>query len=92
MKRLNPLLAIVAGMLGGLVTHYITPASVHAQASAPKEVQAQSFVILDRDNNVVGTFRALRNLRDEASVVLVDPDGHEIWRAGRAAILPLGSR
>lgn len=95
-RALNLTLALTAGMLGGLLSHYLAPISVHAQAqpAAPKDIRAQSFVVVDVNNNVVGTFRASEGRQPgrAPSVVLLDPDGRELWRGGGATVRPLITR
>lgn len=83
-RTLTLTLALAAGVLGGLLSHYITPATVLAQAQAQKEIKAQSFVLVDDKNNIVGTFKSAESqIGDKIpNVVLVDRNGREIWRAG----------
>jgi hypothetical protein len=96
-RKLTPVIALTAGLLGGLLSRYIAPAPVHAQAPAPAptEIQAQSFTLVDATGAVVGTFRpmltpwrALGRSRAEG-VELVDPSGQVIWRAGGTLVRPL---
>jgi|HubBroStandDraft_6_1064221.scaffolds.fasta_scaffold2005810_1 hypothetical protein len=90
MKRhLNVALALVAGLVGGLISRYIAPPAVMAQNATPvtNEVRAQSFVIVDAMGKTVATFAFGRTTtagRPSAggTVVLRDADGHEIWSAG----------
>jgi hypothetical protein len=82
-RTLTATLALAAGMLGGLLSHYITPATVLAQTQTQKEIKAQSFVLVDEKNNVVGTFKPLDNpIAGAPTVVLLDRNGRELWRAG----------
>jgi hypothetical protein len=55
-KHLNVVLALVAGLLGGLLTRYIAPPATFAQDQAPKEIRAQSFTLVDTSDRTVGTF------------------------------------
>jgi hypothetical protein len=50
--------ALVAGLVGGLLTRYVTPQAAFAQNQTPviKEIRAQSFALVDSSNRVVGTF------------------------------------
>ena len=61
--------ALVAGLAGGMLARYIAPPAVFAQANnaqthltaqtpVTNEIRAQSFVLVDRFNEVVGTFTA----------------------------------
>ncbi len=56
--KLNLSLCFAAGLLGGCLSHYISPPMVQAQtqAQAPKVVQAQSFVLVDATGSKVGEF------------------------------------
>lgn len=91
-RKLHLVLAVAAGLVGGLASRFITPAPVRAQAPEPlplpaypppaptpalREMRSQAFTLVDPRNNVVGTFTTLRG-----TVVLLDPMGKEIWRAG----------
>jgi hypothetical protein len=57
-KNLSVTVALFAGLLGGLLTRYIAPSPAFAQnqASATKEIRAQSFTLVDAQNRTVGTF------------------------------------
>ena len=92
-RKLHLVVALAAGLLGGLLSRYMTPNSVHAQASAPapKEIQAQSFTIVDAQGDVIGTFKpSMGGARGQGrTVVLVDPSGREVWRASGISIRPL---
>jgi len=84
-RKLNLSLALAAGLLGGLLSRYVTPWPVLAQAGPAKELRAQSFVLVDDKNNVVGTFTAStpgpKPVQNQ-TVVLLDRNDKEIWRAG----------
>ena len=87
-RKLTPVLALAAGLVGGLLSRYITPA-------APSEIQAQSFTLVDATGAVVGSFRPTLTSwgtggRSKAEgIKLVDPSGQVIWRAGGAMFRPL---
>jgi hypothetical protein len=51
-------IALVAGLVGGILARYVVPPSAFAQNQAPvtKEVRAQSFTLVDSSNRAVGTF------------------------------------
>ena len=57
-KKLSIALALVAGLLGGLLTRCIAPPAALAQDQAPitKEIRAQSFTLVDESDHTVGTF------------------------------------
>lgn len=84
MKRLLTITSILAaGLLGGLLSRYLTPVTVHAQAQAQKEIKAQSFVLVDDKDNIVGTFKpSFDPLTGAPTVVFLDRNGRESWRAG----------
>ena len=84
-RKLNLSLALAAGLLGGVLSRYVTLLPVQAQAGPPKELRAQSFVLVDDKNNVVGTFTASTTPPkpgQNQTVVLLDRNDKEIWRAG----------
>jgi len=80
------ILALTAGLLGGLLSHFVISTPVHAQASqrSEKEFRAQSFTLVDENNKVVATFKPSVELQQgkKFDVVLLDQNGREIWRAG----------
>jgi len=97
-QKLLITLALVAGFAGGLLSSFLAPALVHAQTQAPKEVRAQSFVLVDPDDNVLGTisneptgFNTRVNGRVVANpmIKLLDGKGRELWRAGGNPVRPL---
>jgi len=57
-NKLSIAIALVAGLLGGLLVRYAVPPTAFAQntAPAPKEIRAQSFTLVDSANRTVGTF------------------------------------
>ena len=90
-RKLNPVLALAAGLAGGLLSRYLAPVAVHAQApppppaaTAPVEIQAESFTLVDSKGAVVGRFttRLLNGRLGQPGVVLLDGKGNELWRAG----------
>src|SRR5579872_2972473 len=87
MKRLNLLLAFSAGLLGGLCSRYFSPPFVHAQSEMPppREVRAQSFVLVNDKGLILGTFSA--GARDRPVIKLFDVSGHDIWSAGGPSLL-----
>lgn len=91
-KHLNPVLALAAGLLGGLVSRYIGLPVAFAQNQAPitKEIRAQRFTLVDSAGRVLGTFVPESTLRLAEGVggplpsriLLLDLNGREIWSAG----------
>jgi hypothetical protein len=59
---MNVGLSLTAGLLGGVLSHYVSPESVHAQLKAafPKEIAAQSFVLVNERGASFGTFGFLK--------------------------------
>jgi hypothetical protein len=64
-RNLTLILAFAAGLLGGVLSRWITPTPVLAQAQAtppasstpvPKEIRAQRFTLVGEDGAVLGTF------------------------------------
>lgn len=86
-RKLNLTLALAAGLLGGVLSRYLAPLPVLAQTGPAKEIRAQSFVLIDGNNNVVGTFTASplaapgKPIQNQ-TVILLDRNDKEIWRAG----------
>lgn len=91
MKKLNIGLSIAAGLLGGIFSHYIwtQPVQAQNQTPAPKEVRAQSFVVVNEKGETQGvlTFGEPKNGR--TSVKLFDSNGREIFSAGGNPMRPL---
>lgn len=81
MKKLNLALALVAGFVGGALSHSLTAPTVHAQSSAPvaAEVRARSFLLVNENGQVVGKLAAESGGRP--AIRLFDAAGHEIWSA-----------
>lgn len=84
MKRFNLVLSILAGILGGALSHYIWTQPVHAEALAPdpKEVRAQSFVLVDSKGVAQGVFSVDQSGFGAASIKLSNGQGREIWKVG----------
>jgi hypothetical protein len=72
--------AFAAGLLGGVISHYLWPLPVHAETS-PAEIRARKFVLVNEGGIVLGTFA------EEPSgpaLKLFDTTGREIWFAGKS--------
>ena len=91
MKKLNIGLSIAAGLLGGIFSHYVwtQPVQAQNQTPAPREVRAQSFVVVNEKGETQGvlTFGEPKNGR--TSVKLFDSNGREIFSAGGSPMHPL---
>ena len=97
--KLSVALALIAGVLGGLLDRYITPMVAFAQVQTPTtEIRAKSFTLVDASDRAIGTFTAepfsapaypppgAKN-RPRMRIVLRDSSGCEIWSAGGANLL-----
>ena len=78
-RKLNLILALAAGVLGGLTSRYVVPTPVHAQAqtTAPKEIRAQSFVLVNEQGTSLGLFGF--DLKGVPIIKFVDERGSTIW-------------
>ena len=98
----NVALALAAGILGGMLTRYIAPPTAYAQnqapPTAPVEIRAQSFILVDQSDRTVGTFSAVPGPLGPLGrpilprIVLRDFNGREIWSAGGSGLQPLTAR
>jgi hypothetical protein len=90
-RKLNVWLSLAAGMLGGMLSHYVVLDSVHAQAQAapPKEITAKSFVLVNDQGATAGTFGFDQN--GNAMIRIFDKSGKVIWSAGKPNLAPLSS-
>lgn len=91
MKKANILLCLAAGLLGGLLSHFVWIQLVHAQshATAPKELRAQSFVLVNGDGEVRAVLTYAKPEDAPVAVKLYNADGREIWSAGGRTITQL---
>jgi len=84
MSKATVTLAFAAGLLGGVASHYLSPQPVHAE-SYPREVRAQSFILVNEQGMVLGTFS------EEAgrpALKLFDRKRREIWSVGGKPSVP----
>jgi hypothetical protein len=81
LRKLNLALALVSGLVGGVVSHYLAPPSVQAQSPGPAaaEVRARSFLLVNDKGVVVGRFSAEPG--GKPAIRLFDASGREIWSA-----------
>jgi hypothetical protein len=70
-KSFTVALALVAGVMGGVLTRYIVPPVALAQNQAPttKEIRAQSFTLVDPSDRAVGTFTYEPALRSRGNIL-----------------------
>jgi hypothetical protein len=87
-RNLNLSLALAAGLLGGVLSHYIAPMPVLAQAQAtiPKEIRAQSFVLVDSKGLAMGLMGF--DLQGRPVIKLLDERGRTLWSAGQTFLQP----
>jgi hypothetical protein len=86
--KLTVTIALLAGLAGGMLTRFVAPAPVFAQARAatPAELRARSFTLTDQYDHAVGTFTS-----DAGRIVLRDGSGREVWSAGGSTLKPLSA-
>ena len=85
MNKRTVVLSFAAGLLGGAISHYLSPQLVHAQSQAPIEFRAERFVLVNEKGNMIGT---LCNESGRPSLKLFDDRGREIWSAGGRTNVP----
>jgi hypothetical protein len=87
-RTLTLAMALAAGLLGGLLSRYLAPVPVHAQAQAPapKEIRAQNFVLVNSQGVEVGLMGF--DPQGRPVIKLVDEGGRTLWSAGQALLLP----
>jgi len=79
MNKRSIVLSLAAGLLGGAISHYLSPQLVHAQSQAIKEFRAERFILVNEQGAVLGT---LDHDKGMPSFKLFDEKGREIWSAG----------
>jgi len=95
-RTLTLTFAFAAGLLGGSLSHSAVPTVVFAQAqsTAPKEIRAQRFILVDENGTIRGLFAieppaSPKGLKQKAGgdavVMLYDDAGREVFRAGAPA-------
>jgi hypothetical protein len=88
-RKLNLGLSIAAGLLGGFLSHYVSPALVHAQtpSAPPKQIAAQSFWLVNDQGVPSGVFGFEKD--GSPSIKLFDKSGKVIWMEnGKPQVLP----
>jgi hypothetical protein len=83
MQRLNVLLALFAGLMGGILSDYLLPERV--QTAFPNVVAAQRFVLVDSGGHPAGVFSVgTPSGQQGTGIVLYDAQGRQIWYASGA--------
>jgi hypothetical protein len=80
--RLTLTLSLAAGLLGGLFSRYVSPTTAQAQATAPIEIRAQKFTLVDQNGTVRGVFAVVEDPVRKGGYPLIqlfDIGGHEVW-------------
>jgi hypothetical protein len=87
-RKINLILALAAGLLGGLISRYINPIPAYAQTqSAPKAIRAQSFVLVDEQGTAFGLLGFTP--KGVPVIKLLDERGRTIWStAPQPPLLP----
>jgi len=90
MKRtMNFTLMLAAGLAGGLLSRYLAPTPVFAQApaqaSTPKEVRAQSFILVNKQGAALG--RIGIDSEGQPYITLVNDEGRTIWSTKASLLL-----
>jgi hypothetical protein len=88
------LCALSAGFIGGTISAWSRPMqTVSAQVQAPRQIQAQRFVLLDSTGRTRGEFKMDGN---QPEIVLYDRDGTTAWKvtaeSGRPHVTPMDIR
>lgn len=76
-------IALAAGLVGGLVSRYVAPTVVLAQTqTAPKELRAHNFVLVNDQGNPVGLFGF--DPQGKPIIKLIAENGRTIWSSEMA--------
>ena len=88
-SKLTLAVAITAGLAGGLLSRFIAPAPALAQSqpSIPKEIRAQSFVLVNQQGTAFGLLGF--NPKGQPVIKLLDEQGKTVWTT-EPGIRPLG--
>lgn len=84
MNKFALVLAVAAGVVGGVVGSQLRPAVVHAETTS--EIRAHKFVLVNHQGDVVGTFSLDKN--DRPGIRLLE-NGKEVWSANGDTIRQL---
>ena len=86
-RKMNFTLALLAGLLGGVLSRYLipTPVFAQAQAPAPREIRAQRFVLVNKEGTPLGLMAVESN--GIPVITLLDENMRTIWST-KATMLP----
>jgi hypothetical protein len=86
-RTMNIALMLAAGLVGGLLSRYLAPTPVFAQAQAPapKEVRAQSFVLVNKQGAALG--RIGFDSEGQPYITLLDEQGRTLWSTKASLLL-----
>jgi hypothetical protein len=86
-RKMNFTLALLAGLLGGVLSRYLipTPVFAQAQAPAPREIRAQRFVLVNKEGRPLGLMAVESN--GIPVITLLDENMRTIWST-KATMLP----
>jgi hypothetical protein len=90
MKRtMNIAVTLAAGLLGGLLSRYLAPTPAFAQTQAPapvpREVRAQSFILVNKEGKPLGRIGFDSN--GQPFITLVDEEGRTLWSTKASLLL-----
>jgi len=79
-------LSLAAGLLGGMLSHYITakPVLAQSQIAPTKEISAQTFILVNDKGTPFGVFGF--DADGSATIRLQDQSGRVIWSTSRRGI------
>lgn len=84
--KANWILCLVAGLVGGVISHFawVTPVRAQALSVVPQQVRAQSFVIVDERDKTTATLRVTQSDGREVFEI-VGNDGEILARVSPGA-------
>ena len=77
-RKTNLILALAAGLLGGLISRYVNLIPAYAQTQpAPPQIRAQSFVLVNAQGQAFGLFGF--SPKGDAIIKILDARGRTLW-------------
>ena len=77
MSKKSIALSFAAGLLGGVISTYLSPQLAHAESQPPAEIRAQRFSLVNQEGATLGTFSF--DALGRPKILLRDQHGHEVW-------------